>query len=114
MPLRITQKECFNHTNENGEQHQCETWLKVEGSLYLDDAELLEKICRDIKEQTGGRQLILDLADLYFLDSESASVLCRLKREQNINFEGVHLFIQKVIEISEAEARRELKRGVSS
>ncbi len=111
MPLRITQKECFNHPRENGDRgSSCGTLLRVEGSLYLEDAELLEKICRDIGEQTGG-PLTLDLADLCFLDSESASVLCRLKREQDVNLEGLHLFIQKVIEITEAEARQDLKVG---
>jgi hypothetical protein len=114
MPLRITQKECFKHPHENGEcRDDCEMFLKVEGSLYLEDAELLEKICRDLGEQTKSR-LTLDLADLCFLDSESASVLCRLKREQNVNLEGLHLFIQKVIEITEAEARPNFKRRVSS
>jgi anti-anti-sigma factor len=77
--------------------------LRVEGSLYLKDAELLEKICRDVSEETG-LSLTLDLADLSFLDSESASVLCRLKREQNVTLEGLHLFIAKVIELTEAEA----------
>lgn len=114
MPLRITQKECFNHPHQNGEcRADCETLLKVEGSLYLEDAELLEKICRDIGEQTEAR-VTLDLADLSFLDSESASVLCRLKREQNINLEGLHLFIQKVIEVTEAETRQKAKRRFSS
>lgn len=112
MPLRITQKECFNHPRENGDRGaDCETLLKVEGSLYLEDAELLERICRDIGEQTGAR-LTLDLADLCFLDSDSASVLCRLKREQNVNLEGLHLFIQKVIEITEAEAHQDFETRV--
>ena len=101
MPLRITQQDC---ANGNGHRSaDCETLLKVEGSLYLEDAELLEKICRDIGEETG-HHLTLDLADLSFLDSESASVLCRLKREQNVALEGLHLFIAKVIELTEAEA----------
>ena len=114
MPLRITQKECFNHPRENGERaSSCGTWLRVEGSLYQEDAELLEKICRDIGEQTGA-PLTLDLADLCFLDSDSASVLLRLKREQNVNLEGLHLFIQKVIEITEAEAKQELETKISS
>jgi anti-anti-sigma factor len=99
MPLRITQQERANVERP----HQPETLLKVEGSLYLEDAELLERICRDIGEQTGHR-LALDLADLSFLDSESASVLCRLKREQDVSLEGLHLFIAKVIELTEAEA----------
>ncbi|HEU4509719.1 MAG TPA: hypothetical protein VFR78_15870 [Pyrinomonadaceae bacterium] len=101
MPLRITQKDCASGNGHRS--HDCETLLKVEGSLYLEDAELLEKICRDIGEETGHR-LTLDLADLCFLDSESASVLCRLKREQNVTLDGLHLFIAKVIELTEAEA----------
>lgn len=96
MPLRITQKE-----GESGPDGG--TLLKVEGTLYLQDAELLERICRDIGEQTGDA-ITLDLADLSFLDSESASVLCRLKREQNVTLEGLQLFIAKVIELTEAEA----------
>lgn len=104
MPLRITQQDSANSSHETSERPiDGETLLKVEGSLYLEDAELLEKICRDIGEQTG-RRLILDLAELSFLDSESASVLCRLKREQNVTLEGLHLFIAKVIELTEAEA----------
>ena len=114
MPLRITQKECFNHPRENGARgSDCGTLLRVAGSLYLEDAQVLERICRDIGEQTGA-PLTLDLADLSFLDSESASVLLRLKREQNVNLEGLHLFIQKVIEITEAEARQERESRVTS
>ena len=109
MPLRITEKQCDKADTPNGESakngrsHDCETMLKVEGSLYLEDAELLEKICRDIGGQSG-RHITLDLADLSFLDSDSASVLCRLKREQGVSLEGLHLFIAKVIELTEAEA----------
>lgn len=104
MPLRITQKDCTSELHRDTEGPvESETLLKVEGSLYLRDAELLEKICRDIAEQTG-HHLTLDLADLSFLDSDSASVLCRLKREQNVTLEGLHLFIAKVIELTEAEA----------
>jgi anti-anti-sigma factor len=101
MPLRITQIECKKPREHR--QSDCKTVLRVEGSLYLKDAELLEKICRDVSEETG-LSLTLDLADLSFLDSESASVLCRLKREQNVTLEGLHLFIAKVIELTEAEA----------
>ena len=101
MPLRITQKDWSNGNGRRSPDNA--TLLKVEGSLYLADAELLEKICRDIGEETG-HHLTLDLADLSFLDSESASVLCRLKREQNVALEGLQLFIAKVIELTEAEA----------
>ena len=109
MPLRITQKDCDQPTDPNGGSattglpHHCGTMLKVEGSLFLEDAELLEKICRDIGVQPGGH-ITLDLADISFLDSDGASVLCRLKREQGVSLEGLHLFIAKVIELTEAEA----------
>jgi anti-anti-sigma factor len=112
MPLRITQKECIRNQRFRAERRNegktertqnLETVLKVQGSLYLEDAELLEKICRDISNETGCH-LTLDLADLAFLDSESASVLCRLKREQGVSLAGLHLFIAKVIELTEAEA----------
>lgn len=101
MPLRITQKECDTISPRPPD---CGIVLKVEGSLYLQDAELLERVCRDIGQQTG-QHISLDLADLSFLDSESASVLCRLKREQGVDLEGLHLFIAKVIELTEAEAK---------
>jgi anti-anti-sigma factor len=110
MPLRITQKVCDDSRERlRGKRakrkghHDSETVLKVEGSLYLGDAELLERICRDIGVESG-QHIVLDLADLSFLDSDSASVLCRLKREQNVDLEGLHLFIAKVIELTEAEA----------
>ena len=110
MPLRITQiEDSSDHKIEqvqskgNDQVLDSMIVLKVEGSLYLEDAELLERICRDIGKESHGF-LTLDLADLNFLDSESASVLCRLRREQGVRLEGLHLFIEKVVELTEAEA----------
>jgi len=112
MPTRITQIENTNadartfKVGGNDDQLNSSdiesptTLLKVEGSLYLKDAELLEKICRDVTGQTG-RPVTLDLASISFIDSESASVLCRLKREQGVTLEGLHLFIAKVVELAE-------------
>ena len=76
------------------------TVFKVEGTLDLRDAELLEKICRDVGNQTR-RPVTLELDGLNYLDSDSAAVLCRMKREQNVNLEGLHLFIEKVVELRE-------------
>src|SRR5258705_9826438 len=76
------------------------TVLKVEGTLYLKDAELLEKICRDVCIETK-QPVTLELDGLSYLDSDSASVLCRMKREQNVSLEGLHLFIEKVVELTE-------------
>ena len=91
MPTRITQVD---------EPDKAATTLRVEGLLYLADAELLDRICRDI-QQDAGRTVTLDLADLSFLDSDGAAVLSRLKRERGVRLEGLHLFIQKVIELAE-------------
>ena len=91
MPTRITQVDV---------PEEAATTLRVEGSLYLADAELLERLCRDI-QQGSGRTVTLDLADLSFLDSDGAAVLSRLKRERGVRLEGLHLFIQKVIELAE-------------
>jgi anti-anti-sigma factor len=106
MPIRITQQESesgWKDSNGQSVKTAEETIFKVQGSLYLEDAELLEKICSDFAAQNA-HHITLDLADLSFLDSESASVLCRLRREQNVTLEGLHLFIAKVIELTEAEA----------
>ena len=120
MPTRITQIErpgsetsALKAIGENGEQPDrsrsesptrdtgiATTVFKVEGSLYLRDAELLEKICRDVGNQTK-RPVTLELAELSYLDSDSAAVLCRMKRELNVSLEGLHLFIEKVVELTE-------------
>jgi hypothetical protein len=76
------------------------TVLKVEGTLYLSDAELLEKICRQIATHNG-RPVALELSELCFLASDSAAVLCRMKREQGVQLQGLNLFIKKVIELAE-------------
>src|SRR6266566_942341 len=113
MPTRITQIErpkseasTLKGIGENGDQtdgshpESVTTVFKVEGTLYLRDAELLERICRDVGNQTE-RPVTLELAGLSYLDSDSAAVLCRMKREQNVRLEGLHLFIEKVVELTE-------------
>jgi len=87
MPTNITQLEDL----ERGK-----TILRVEGSLTLRDAELLERIALDLRQQTG-KNLTLDLADLHFMDSESAPVLKRIEREHGFEIEGVEYFLQKVV-----------------
>jgi anti-anti-sigma regulatory factor len=90
MPTRITQIEDPEGTTRR---------LKVEGTLTLADAELLEGICNELCEQTDPC-ISVDLADITFLDSESASVLCRLKG-RGISLEGLDLFVRKVVELAE-------------
>jgi anti-anti-sigma regulatory factor len=91
MPTQITQIE----DTERGK-----TILRVEGSMTLEDALLLEKIALDMRGEIG-KNLTLDFADLNFLDSESAPILKRLEREHNFEIEGLMIFLQKIIKETE-------------
>jgi len=75
--------------------------LKVEGTIHLKDAELLEQICTDLSHQTN-RPVIIELSETSFLDTSSALVLCRMKRQKGIEIKGLNLFNKKVIELSDA------------
>ncbi len=91
MPTTITQLE---DTERN------KIVLRVEGELMFDDAILLEKIALDLREQNN-RNLTLDLADLDFMDSESAPVIKRLEQKHGFEVEGLQFFLQKIIDETE-------------
>ena len=90
MPTRITQVE-----NQEGATRT----LKVEGTLTLADAGLLAGVCDQLRAQSDAG-IRVDLSAITFLDSESASVLCRLRR-QGVHLEGLDLFVKKVVELAE-------------
>ncbi|MEO8074091.1 MAG: STAS domain-containing protein [Acidobacteriota bacterium] len=77
--------------------------LRVAGSMELEDAALLEKIALEMQLESG-KKLTIDLADLNFLDSESASVLKRIEREHGFTIEGTEIFLQSVV--NETEKRK--------
>ena len=77
------------------------TSLRVEGSLRLADAELLESIYLELQAKQQSR-IAIDLAGTNFLDSDSASVLCRLKRN-GVELIGLHYFVQQIIQAAETE-----------
>ena len=91
MPTHITQIE---------DTKRGKTVLRVEGSMTLEDAVLLEKIALDMRDKIG-KNLTLDFANLNFLDSESAPVLKRLEREHNFEIEGLMIFLQKIVDETE-------------
>jgi anti-anti-sigma regulatory factor len=97
MTTRITQIE---------EQHGRGAVLKVEGSLTLEDARLLEKVCRELRGPNG-RGVRINVAGLSFLDDESAALLCRLKGLPGVELEGAHLFVMEVIERAERSGAAE-------
>lgn len=91
LSLRITQQD----DHENGQ-----TILRVEGSLRLAEAVMLEKLCYDLRQEQL-RGLVIDLAGVTFLDDESARVLRRLKSQPGITFAGLQLFTRLMIEQQE-------------
>jgi len=93
MPTEIVQ------TESNGR-----TYLRVTGDMMLDDALLLEKIAIEMNEGIDGN-LTIDLADLDFLDSESASVLRRIQVENGIAIEGMEIFLQTAIDLVERTSK---------
>lgn len=78
------------------------TVLRIEGELMFDDALLLERLALGIVADED-RDVLIDLADLDFLDSDSAPVLRRLSSSEKIRIEGIEIFLQSVID--EVEGR---------
>ena len=94
MPTNLTELE---------DEERGKTILRVEGSMTLDDAVLLEKIALAMRAESG-KNLTLDFADLDFLDSESAPIIKRLEREHGFEIEGIEIFLQSIV--NEAEKRK--------
>ena len=90
MTTRITQ-----FADEDGGR----TILRVEGSLHVEDAAVLESAYATLRAGQAG-DIAIDLAEISFLDNESASVLCRLRRT-GAELVGLHFFIRQVIELAE-------------
>ena len=87
MATHITQRDA-------DERHG--TVLQVTGEMLLDDALLLERIASDAYENTE-HPVTIDLADLDFLDSESAVVLRRISNRPGFRIEGMEIFLQTVV-----------------
>lgn len=79
------------------------TTLRIEGELLGDDARLLERIGEDIREATGN-DIIIDVADLDFMDSDAAPILRRLGRLDGFSIQGMEIFLQNVINSVERHA----------
>ena len=75
--------------------------LRVEGSLRLADAELLESTYLELRAKHDGK-IAIDLAGTSFLDSDSATVLRRLK-EGGAELINLHYFVQQIIQAAEKE-----------
>ncbi len=86
--------------NQIRDEYNGVTILRVEGDMLIDDAILIKRIAQSLKEETGDK-LVLDLADLDFLDSEAASVLRNLEDMGEIELQGLEIFLQSAIDMAE-------------
>ena len=93
MTTRITRLE---------DEHQNQMVLKIEGTLTVTDAKLLEEICDDVREELG-YGITIDLAGVDFLGHHSAAILCRLTDTPELKLKGTPLFVQQIIESAKAE-----------
>jgi anti-anti-sigma regulatory factor len=70
--------------------------LRVEGEMLLEDAVLLEKVATCLRNESGDK-IVIDLAHLDFLDSDSASILKRIEDLDGFDIEGVEIFLQSAV-----------------
>lgn len=93
MPTQITQID---------DAERGITIFRVDGDMFREDAELLGRIASQTQSENGN-SIMIDLADLDFLDSESAEVLLKLEREQGVEIIGTEIFLQSVVNAAERQ-----------
>ena len=91
MPTEITQTEAPDANV---------TILRVSGELMDGDAAVITQIASCLRDESG-RDIVIDLADLDFLDSDAAPALRRLSEQNGITIEGVDVFLQSSIDQAE-------------
>lgn len=96
MPTQITQID---------DAERGITIFRVDGDMFREDAELVGKIARET-QAVNGYSVAIDLADLDFLDSESAAVLKNLERVDGFEITGTEIFLQTVVDAAEGHPRR--------
>jgi len=82
-----------------GNKITCRRIFKVEGDLHVKEIELLENLCKDVYQ--SGCLVGIELANLCFVDVESARVLCRMRQQWDIEIKGMNLFIKKIMDLAE-------------
>jgi anti-anti-sigma factor len=90
MPTQITQIDDIENQR---------TVLRIEGEMTIEDARVLEKIAAQLKDSSEF-PVVIDLAELDFMDSEAASVL-KSMQSGGYRLDGVEIFLQTVVNESE-------------
>lgn len=68
--------------------------------MFREDAVLIERLAKEIVEEVQ-TTVVIDLADLDFMDSEAASILKRLQDAFKVEIEGVEIFLQSAVDLAE-------------
>ncbi len=76
------------------------TIFRVEGDLLVEDANLIGRLAKGLQDETGN-SITIDLADLDFLDSESAPILLNLERDHGFEIVGGEIFLQTLVNAAE-------------
>jgi anti-anti-sigma regulatory factor len=91
MPTQINQIDLYDRRR---------TVLRVEGEMLREDAELIERLVGCISDDLG-HTIVLDLADLGFIDSEAAPILKGLEDRGDVEIEGIEIFVQSAVDMAE-------------
>jgi anti-anti-sigma regulatory factor len=73
------------------------TLLRVQGSLTQEGADWLERKCLCLLHGAG-HSVVIDLAEVTFMDEAGAVVLRRLRRHPSVSLVGCQLFTRQMIE----------------
>lgn len=94
MPTSITQLEDLERNL---------VVLRVEGEMNREDAELLEKISLQIRDETR-KMVSLDFSDLNLMDSEAAPLIRKMEEEDGFQIEGIPYFVQNMVSETENQS----------
>lgn len=98
--LHSTKSSMPTHITQNLDETAGKTVFKVKGELLTEDAVLLERIVKDSLVEDAA-SVELDLADIDFLDSESAPILKRIMMDDRVSITGLEIFLQSAIDSAE-------------
>lgn len=91
MPTQITQVE---------DELRGITIFRIDGEVFPADAELIGRIALQHRLETGN-SITIDLADVDFLDSDTAPLLRRLEDDHGFEFIGTEIFLQNLVNAAE-------------
>jgi anti-anti-sigma regulatory factor len=91
MPTQITQID---------DDDRGVTIYRVEGEMFAEDVELISRLA--VQQQSdSGNSIVIDIADLDFIDSNSAPLLRRLESEHGFEITGSEIFLQNIVNAAE-------------